>query len=148
MKELWWLLCPVCAVLWQLGGHYYKTIRREGVPLVIFLSGIMAVGFSWQLLLSCGLLWCAVRLPFTLVGDSLNAFWGNWLWIWLAGYLLGMASFPLSQSLLLPLVPMLAEGLLGSLSNIPYTSRFLPWKFVEGAIRFSVAYPWALAFSS
>ena len=148
MKELWWTLCPLCGLLYQLGGFRWKPLRREGVPLVIFLSGIMAVGFSWQLLLSCCLLWCALRLPFTLIGDSLNDSWFNWVWIWIAGYLLGMASFPLSQSLLTPLVPLLAQGLLGSLSNIPYTAKFLPWKFVEGAIGFAVAYPFCLIFSS
>jgi hypothetical protein len=147
-RELAWLLAPICALLWQLGGYRWKTLRREGVPLSILSFGLIFSGFSWGLLLSALLLWCVIRLPFTLVGDSLHDFWGNWAWIWVLGALYGLPSLVLRLDPLAVLAPLLTVGLLGTSSNLPRLSRFAPWKLVEGAIGFSVAYPYCLVFSS
>ena len=151
-KELAWFLVPVCSVLWMLGGGGYPPFgrywRRIGVPLCVFITFLL-FGRPWGLsLLSSTLLAIATTLPFTAVGDRLSDSWFNWIWIWLAGYILGICSFPVSQSLLFPLVPLMVQGVLGSLSNTSCTARFLPWKWVEACVGASVAYCWALPLSS
>jgi hypothetical protein len=87
-------------------------------------------------------------LPFTFKGDSIHSHWFNWVWIWIAGYLLGLPSVILGwDGLWYALVPCVAQGVLGTLSNLPKTSKYVQWKFFEGAVWFCMAYPYALLMS-
>jgi hypothetical protein len=140
-KELAWLLCPVFGFLYALGGYRQKNWRRLGLPFVLLLASLLFGSFSWWVVLSALLLGLSLRLPFTLRGDSLYSWWGNWPYIWLAGYLMGLTSF----SILGALAPCLVQGIFGTLSNVPATARFFPWKWVEASVGFALAYPFALS---
>jgi hypothetical protein len=147
--ELVWLICPLVALLSQLGGTYNKSYRRWGVPSVITIASLIFLGFSWWLPVLFFSIFVVSTLPFTLVGDSLHKCWINWVWIWIAGYLLGLPSALISgeKGTLYALIPMAVQGILGTLSNVKVTAKYVPWKFFEGAMWFSMAYCYALSIS-
>jgi hypothetical protein len=144
-RELVWLICPLVALLSQLGGTYNKSYRRWGVPSVITLAALLFLGFSWWLPVLFFSIFAVSTLPFTLVGDSLHECWINWVWIWIAGFLLGLPCIILGGKLWFCLVPCIVQGVLGTLSNVKATAKYVPWKFFEGAVWFSMAYCYALS---
>jgi hypothetical protein len=146
-KELIWLLVPVFSLLYVIGGWKQKNWRRLGLPISLLAFGWLFGGLSWSLVASCLLLGAVLRLPFTLMGDSLYAWWGNWVWIWVVGYLFGASSLVLRFDLIAPLLPLAAQGIFGTLSNLRVSSRYFPWKWVEAIVGASVAYPYCLALS-
>lgn len=146
-KELVWLMAPLWSLLWILGGWKQKNWRRLGVPISLVLFGWLFGSVSYRLLLSALLLGLALRLPFTLVGDSLHAWWGNWVWVWVVGGLYGTPALVLRQEWIAVLVPLIVLGFLGTASNLPKLSRYAPWKMVEAFVGASVAYPYCLALS-
>ena len=144
--ELVWLICPIVALLSQLGGTYNKSYRRWGVPSVITIAALSFLGFSWWLPVLFLSIFVASTLPFTLIGDGLKASWLNWVWIWVAGYLLGLPSLILDRhGWLYAFVPSVVQGVIGTLSNLKATEKSFPWKFCEGIIWFSMAYCYALS---
>ena len=146
-KELLWILCPVFSILYLYGGYKQKNWRRLGLPIALLVFSLAFGCFSWWVVLSAFLLGVSLRLPFTLVGDSLYASWVNWVWIWILGFLFGACSIPLGITVGL-LFPCLVVGAVGTLSNLPQTSHYFPWKFCEASIGFSLAYPFVLALST
>lgn len=147
-RELVWLMLPVVGFLSQIGGTYNKLFRRLGVPLIITMSSFLLFGFSWWLPALFLTIFGVACLPFTLIGDSLQASWVNWVWIWVSGYLLGLPSLFLSDSgWLYAFVPCVVQGICGTLSNIQATAKYFQWKFCEFIIWASMAYCYALALS-
>ena len=140
--ELCWLAAPISALLWQIGGTWNKSIRRFGVPLLLSATYLVFKGFSWWLLAYLPLMLIVIRIPFTLIGDSVDENWINWPWIWVAGFLLGApaAVFGL-EGLLYALVPMLVQGSLGTLSNLAFGREAVQWKMVEAMVGLTAAYP-------
>ncbi len=143
------MMAPVFSFLWILGGYKQKNWRRLGVPISLLAFSVCFGLFSWRVLLSCSLLAIVLRLPFTLFGDDIHSNWLNWLWIWVSGAFLGCPVISLGfdiSALLSILVPCIVQGVVGTLSNIPKTAKFFPWKACEAAIGFSAAYPFSLFF--
>ena len=147
-RELTWLLCPLWGALYALGGYKRKEWRRYGIPLTLLVAGLFFHTPIWRLLCSVLLLSLSLRLPFTLVGDDATSFWGNWVWIWCLPLLQSSPALLLGTEPLAVLVPLVVCGLVGTLSNLQWSARFAPWKAVECAWGFSLAYPYCLALSS
>jgi hypothetical protein len=144
-KEMIWYLCPIVGILSMLGGQYNKLFRRLGVPLAISIAYILFIGWSWILIPLFLSIFIVTTLPFTLVGDGLDKSWVNYVWIWLAGYLLGLPSALLHTSgCILALITSFVMGILGTLSNWKYTEKYTPWKLCEFLIWSAMAYPYAL----
>lgn len=147
-KELVWLMVPVFSALYIIGGWKQKNWRRLGLPLSLLAFGLLFSGLSWQLVASSFLLGAALRLPFTLIGDSVHSSPWNWVWIWVLGAILGISSLLISQVFPLSfLLPMLMQGVFGTASNLRPLSQYTPWKMVEAFVGASVAYPYCLALS-
>lgn len=148
-RELVWLILPLVGLASQLGGTYNKLYRRWGVPSIITIAALLFLGFSWWLPVLFISIFSVSTLPFTFIGDSLQQHWFNWIWIWIAGYLLGLPSVLLSgeRGLYFALVPMAVQGICGTLSNVKATSKFFQWKFCEFIIWASMAYCYALSIS-
>ena len=147
-REVVWLLCPLVGLLSQLGGTYNKSFRRIGVPLIITVANLLFLGFSWWLPLLLISIFAVATLPFTLIGDALDKSWVNYIWIWLAGYLLGLPSLLISRhGWIYALVPCITQGIIGTLSNVKVTAKYFPWKFCEFIIWASMAYCYALSIS-
>ena len=140
--ELVWLICPIVGILSQLGGTFNKLYRRLGVPTVITLSALLFLGWSWWLPVLFLSIFGVTTLPFTLCNN-----WFQWVWIWIAGYLLGLPCVFISgwNGLIYALVPCLAQGICGSLSNIPVTAKYFTWKFCEYIIWAMMAYSYAIS---
>lgn len=140
-------MVPVFSALYIIGGWKQKNWRRLGLPLALLVFGSLFGGLSWRLVASAFLLGCALRLPFTLIGDSVHASPWNWVWIWVFGGLLALPALVLRLDLPTVLVPLLVQGLWGTLSNLKSVSQYAPWKWVESVVGASVAYPYCLALS-
>jgi hypothetical protein len=146
-REFIWLLCPLWSALYLIGGWKQKNWRRLGIPLTLFATGLLCHTPLLPLVYSSLLLAVCLRLPFTLIGSRIDSSAWNWIWIWVLGYLLSIPSLILRLDLITPLLPLVVVGILGTLSNRSQSAKDFPWKFVEGAIGFSLAYPFCLALS-
>lgn len=149
-KELVFFLLPIVAFLWQAGGTWKKQYRRIGFPVAATLAVLLFIGFEWWLPLFAGACFAVTTLPFTFIGDGLPEHWFNWVWVWITGYILGLPAFLIgfdAEVFLMATGSMLAHGIFGTLSNIPATAKYFPWKFCEGAFGFFVAFPVALTIS-
>jgi hypothetical protein len=146
-KEIAWMFAPVAALLSQIGGTWWKPARRFILPIGLALTLIWCQIAWWKAVL-CGISVCVVAcLPFT-IGKEWKA-WYQWVWVWFLGYLLGVGSAMLNQSgFLLALVPCVAFGSLGILSNLPATAKLVPWKWFEGIVWMVGMYPYLLIASS
>jgi hypothetical protein len=89
-----------------------------------------------------------LRLPFTLIGNSIPSHALNWVWVWILGGLLSAPSIFLGACPTHLLLPSFVVGSLCTLSNINNTSDLFPWKMSEAFVGSSIAYPFALAISS
>lgn len=141
-KELFWIFPFVAGIMSQVGGSGFKWLRRFGIPVGLCFI-LTASGIAPHIAIMCGISVCAAaHLPFTFFGDSLKTHWFNWIWIWIAGYLLGAGTVWISSSgFILAFVPSCAMGVFGSLSNIRATARFFPWKLCEAVFWVSAMYP-------
>jgi hypothetical protein len=146
--EYVWFIVPICGLLWQIGGTFNRWYRRAGVPCVIFISCLLC-GISWLSALSSSiLLYIVTTLPLTLIGDDITKHWQNWVWIWILGLLYALPSQVLQLSLSAELIGCILVGSLGTLSNLPMSHRFAPWKLVEFCYGSFVAYSFCVALSS
>jgi hypothetical protein len=131
-----------------LGGTFNKLFRRWGVPTIITIASLTFLGFSWWLPVLFLSIFAVATLPFTLKGASLHEHWFNWVWIWIAGYLLGLPSVILHKNgYMYAFVPFFTQGILGTLSNLKWSAKYVQWKFFEGAVWFAMAYCYALSIS-
>jgi hypothetical protein len=147
-SELVWFICPTVGVLSMLGGLKYKLFRRVGVPLAITATTSLFLGWSWWWPVLFISIYAVTTLPFTLIGDSLDKSWVNWVYIWLAGYLLGFPAVLINKNAwIYAFVPCVVQGVFGTLSNIKQSSKYAPWKFCEFIIWASMAYCYALSIS-
>lgn len=127
----------IIAFLWRMGGAgiapFRKNWRRVGVPIVV-LFALFWSGYSEFQAIGCAVaLFLALRLPLTLIGDSLYDHWLNWPWAWVAGYIIGLSSiFVLGWSgFLFAFIPAVAQGASVTLSNIPKTATDFPHEACE-----------------
>ena len=149
--EMAFLATAISSMLWMLGGTYNKLYRRAGIPTLLTLTAIYFLGWSWWWVLLFISYFASTTTPFTLRGDDLDDHWFNWVWIFIAGLLLGLPILivgivysKILLSCILALIPMVAQGFVGTLSNLDDTVEFFPWKLCEAVIGFSVAIPLAL----
>lgn len=144
MKELAWLSMPVCALLSQIGGTWWKPARRFGIPIVLgvtlTLSGIMPIKALYAACFLC----LMTFLPIT-VGNGDVRKWYQFVWLWVLGYLLGLGSLLIGpQGFILAFLPCLVYGGLATLSNLSCTRKYVPWKFFEGFAWCAVLYPYLI----
>ena len=146
--ELTWFAVPISGILWALGGTFNKAYRRIGVPVLLAAQVIIFIGFTWWVVgILAGYL-AALRLPFTLKGDSIHDSAINWDWIWISGALLGvpalflgLATGNLKEAAVVGTVPMIVQGILGTLSNLKTFREIIVWKLVEISVGMAVAFP-------
>ena len=136
----------IFAFLYRIGGAGWKPFgknwRRIGIPILTFLVLSVSGAGVVKSLLTAALLLAALRLPLTFYGSSIPSCAFNWIWLWLAGYLLGLASVVTHgwQGLIYySCIPAMTQGVLITLSNIPETAKDFPHEACELAIGFSVA---------
>lgn len=144
-RELIWLITPIWSFLHAFGGWRNKNWRRLGIPLTLLASGLFFPTPWLPLVCSSLLLALCLRLPFTLIGNSVNSSAWNWVWIFVLPLLQSSPSLVLRIEPLAVVVPALVLGLLGTLSNVSLSSRFVPWKWYEACAGFLIAYPYCLA---
>lgn len=137
-RELVWFIVPLGGLYRMIGGTWNKAIGRFLAPALPVVAVLLLVGWSWWLPLIYGTYLLVKTLPFTLIGSSVHDNWFNWVWIWLLGLInglacvtVGLSSGLLIASLFLSLVPCVAYGVCGTLSNVKSTARFFPWKLCE-----------------
>lgn len=72
---------------------------------------------------------------------SVTAHWFNWPWLFISGYLLGLASILVHgwMGFFLALIPALVQGISVTLSNLPKTAKDWPHEACEILIGASVA---------
>lgn len=142
-KELSFFALPVCSILWAAGGTWDTDIRRIGVPLLLLAVILAFKGFKWRYLGYALTMALVLRLPFTLFGDGVQGNILNWIWLWALGYLLGIPSVFLlgTFAFWISLAPMSAQGLFGTLSNIPLFQHAIVHKLVECITGFWAGFP-------
>jgi hypothetical protein len=131
--EICWFSLPLCAVLSQIGGTWWKGARRFLIPLTMLVTYVTFVGWNWLLIPMALLQWGAFSLPVTLKGDSIPG-----------GGILNLAWLPVNYTLVaappLLLAPHLwfvsvilgcVMALLTTLSNVPSTAKYFQWKMIE-----------------
>lgn len=136
----------IAAFLWRMGGSGYPGLRRNwrriGVP-VLLVSVCLLRWISPLIAILMGLcLHMATRLPLTFFGESLHDHWFNWVWVWIAGYILGLPSVLLHgwNGVLLALIPMVAQGLSVNLSNVSgWPAKTFTHEFCESVTGVAVA---------
>ena len=129
------MLEVINSFIWRLGGSVNKNIRRLGFPLLLVLVFVWTLPI-WKLLLlaiSCHL---ATRLPLTLIGNDIPKHWFNWIWVWIAGYLLGLPSVIVHgySGFLYALIPFFGQGISVTLSNLKRTRTIFVHEFCEAVI--------------
>jgi hypothetical protein len=134
------------AALWRMGGSgmkpFRKNWRRFGWPMLL-LAWCLTHGVNvWIAILAAILAHGTTRLSLTFFGDSLREHWFNWLWIWIAGYAIGLPSVLLHGwiGFVYALIPCVTQGLGVTLSNIagdPAETFVHPW--VEAVVGVAVA---------
>jgi len=147
VRELIWILCPLWSALYLYGGYKQKNWRRLGLPLTLFATGLLCRTPLLPLVSSSLLLALSLRLPFTLIGNRITDSFLNWVWIWVLPLLQSSPSQVLHIEPLAVVVPVVVCGTTSLLSNLPATARYWPWKAVEGAWGFALAYSYCLALS-
>lgn len=100
---------------------------------MVLIALLMANVSEFRAVLTAILLFLAIRLPLTLVGNSVPAHPINWIWLWIAGYLLGLVSVVTHgwTGCWLALIPAMAQGISVTLSNIPRTAKDWPHEVCE-----------------
>jgi hypothetical protein len=133
-KEMVFLIIPVCGFLSQLGGSDYapKSFRRLGIPIVMGLAVWYFQGVSVNILLMMITQYGAYTLPFTLIGDGVPQNKLNWLWIWIWSILVSASALWVNASVW-PAVLIIGAilAVFCTLSNIPQTAGYFPWKLCE-----------------
>jgi len=136
--ELVWFIVPIGGLFRMIGGTWNKVVGRFLAPVLPVVAYLLLVGFSWWLVAIYLAYLLINTLPFTLVGDSVRDNWINWVWIWILGYLNGIAAMtigiPLSlitTTIFLAFIPMVTYGISGTLSNVKSTASYFPWKLCE-----------------
>lgn len=100
LGDLNWRLAPLVSFLNAFGGWGFNFVRRLGVPAAIVLWAVLYYRLQrkWFLALYAALflgVFLALRLPITLIGDSISGHFVNWAWIWILGLLQSASLFPL-----------------------------------------------------
>lgn len=125
------------AFLWRAGGAGWpllgKDWRRIGVPATVLIALLMANVSESRSVLTAILLFLALRLPLTLIGDDVTKHPINWIWPWIAGYLLGLISAVTHgwSGCWLALIPATAQGVSVMLSNLSKTAKDWPHEACE-----------------
>lgn len=131
------MILVIISFLWRIGGAGWpplgKDWRRIGVPAVVLIALLMANASEFCAVLTAILLFLAIRLPLTLIGDDVTKHPINWIWPWIAGYLLGLVSAVTHgwSGFWLALIPSAAQGVSVTLSNIPRTAKDWPHEACE-----------------
>lgn len=124
----------LCAILNRAGGKYNKNFRRWGIGLVLALYGYLHHLPFWYLCIATSHLF---RLQITFKGDDITAYWYNWAWLPVVGFLYGLVPLPLALPGKLELALVLAVcfsvlfTLAVVLSNIKKTANIFKWQYVE-----------------
>lgn len=130
------------AFLWRIGGAGWKPFeknwRRIVVPLVILTTLLISGAGVIHSILIAAFLLAALRLPLTLIGSEINSPL-NFLWVWISGLVLGIPSLIAHGWTWMVILPMLAQGISVTLSNISKTARDWPHEACEVLIGYSVA---------
>lgn len=137
------LIAIINALLWRLGGAgalpFKRNWRRLIYPTLVLVFSLIA-GFGAIRAILCVLV-ChlTTRLPLTLEDNDMDTVL-EYLWIWVHGYILGLPAVILYGPIgfLYALVPMIAEGISVTLSNVKYTRGVFTHEFCEGVIGYSV----------
>ncbi len=131
--ELCWFSLPLCAILSQIGGTWWKGARRFGIPLAMLVTYVTFVGWNWLLIPMALLQFGVFTFPVTLKGDSIpDGGFINWAWL---PVLYILTSLP--PVLLLPRLWFVSVilgcimALLTTLSNVQSTAKYFQWKAVE-----------------
>ena len=151
VREQVWFIVPIFGLFRMIGGTWWKFIGRFLPPIVAAAAFYFFVGWSWWILAIVGAYMILKTLPFTLIGDSVHDSWLNWVWIWVLGYLNGIACITMGipmgmimTAVLISLVPCVVYGITGTLSNLPKTRNWFVWKLVEFCFGASSAVPIAM----
>lgn len=146
-REVVWMMLPFAGLLSQIGGTWKKQVRRFVIPVMFTIVPIGFLGFDW-LYLGCGAISLVLAiLPFTLIGDSINDSWLNWVWIVVLGIIAGLVALPIALVVGMDpywisfWIPIATFIVFGYGSNIPGLSRFFKWKFCEFAFWVATAIP-------
>ena len=114
----------ISAFLWRMGGSGYPGLhrnwRRIGVPALV-VSVCLLRGISPLIAILTGLcLHMGTRLPLTFFGEDIHEHWFNWVWVWLAGYILGLPAVLTHGwvGFAFAIIPMVTQGLSVTLSNV------------------------------
>lgn len=135
----------IIAFLWRIGGAGWpplaKDWRRIVIPILVLIVLLMRNVSEFRAILAAVLLFLALRLPLTLIGDSIPSYAINWIWPFISGYLLGLASVVTHgwPGFIYALIPATAQGVSVALSNIPKTAKDFPHEACEVLIGASVA---------
>lgn len=131
--EICWFSLPLCAVLSQIGGTWWKGARRFLIPLTMLATYVIFVGWNWLLIPMALLQWGSFTLPVTLKGDSIPG--GgilNWAWLPVKYTLVALPPLLLAPHLwFVSPINGLIMTLMVILSNTPKTAKYFQWKFVE-----------------
>ncbi len=121
----------IVGLLWRLGGWgkcFGKNPRRYGYPLVAGLYSYFILHSSPYIsLLLCLTTHLTTRLPLTYSDDDIDTVW-EFCWVWISGFLIGAPAVLLHgwHGFTLALLPMFAQGISITLSNIKQTADYLP----------------------
>lgn len=121
----------IVGLLWRWGGYgkpFGKHPRRYGYPLVAGLYSFFVLHASpYNAILLALTAHLTTRLPLTLQDSDIDTAI-EWAWVWIAGFLIGAPAVILHgwNGLLYALLPMCAQGISITLSNIKQTADFLP----------------------
>lgn len=140
MKFFWifepdavWVLVPMSAVLFALGGSGFKEFRRLGIPALMLVAALSVGAEWWKALVSAAGLALVLTKGY---GDDLRSQIGAWYYpaLYVLAALYGTAALPLSSDwkalILCPLIPSL---IFGTLTLGSQRFDFPKWKIVEMA---------------
>jgi len=147
-REVVWFMLAFGGLFRQIGGTYWKFVGRFLTPLLPAMAYFFFIGWSWWIPAIYGAYLIVKTLPVTLKGDSVLKPWYNLVWIWVLGFLNGIPALTLGIStnhiicaLAMSIVPMVVYGTVITLSNIPATAKYFPWKLDEFCMGASALVP-------
>lgn len=125
-------------ILWRMGGAGVKPLgpewRRLGFPLCLLLQY-----FNHPLILvSCLIAALVVRLPITLISNSVHSHFINWIWVWILPGLYLFPSFIIVRDLPNFAISWFFIGLIFTLGNITATRHIFVHEFFEAFTGFLV----------
>lgn len=131
--EICWFSLPLCAVLSQIGGTWWKGARRFLIPITMLVTYVTFVGWNWLLIPMALLQWGAFTLPVTIKGDSIpDAGFVGFAWLPVKYILTSLPPVLLAPHLwFVSPINGLIMTLMVILSNTPKTAKYFQWKFVE-----------------